>query len=395
MIEKYPEHIVKIAEILGKNGYKAYAVGGCIRDTIMGKKPNDWDMTTDCSPEKMIEVFDAADVRTIPTGLKHGTVSVLLDGEIYECTTFRIDGSYTDSRHPDKVTFTSDISEDLRRRDFTVNAMAGDPLSENGEIVDIFGGREDIKNKIIRAVGDPEKRFTEDALRILRAVRFATVLDFEIENKTKAAAVKLGGKLADISAERKSVELKKILLSPFADRGIYLLIEMGLAKFIHPDIVEPKVDLNSLPIRFSTRLAAVFRGIPDLSCMKLSCEVVKQTKALCDDTTYSEAVSKYANFYVCARFMISRYGEIAEDAALLRNNASLAKIIAEERAENPCVAIRDLAVGGNDLISAGIEPKKIGGIMSLLLTSVIENPCLNKKEKLIRMALDIDQNERK
>ena len=142
----YTENVVAIAKILAKNGYRPYAVVGCIRDAVMGRTPNDWDMTTSCSPEKMMEIFDAAGVRTIPTGLKHGTVSVLLDNEIYECTTFRIDGSYTDSRHPDKVTFTEDISEDLRRRDFTVNAMAGDPLSENGEIVDIFGGKDDIEN---------------------------------------------------------------------------------------------------------------------------------------------------------------------------------------------------------------------------------------------------------
>ncbi len=391
----YPEQVIKIAEILSKNRYKAFAVGGCIRDVIMGRVPNDWDMTTDCSPEKMLEIFDTAGIHTIPTGLKHGTVSVLLDGEIFECTTFRIDGSYTDSRHPDKVTFTSDIAEDLRRRDFTVNAMAGDPLSSCGEIVDVFGGRKDIEDKIIRAVGDPEKRFTEDALRILRAVRFATVLDFDIEGETKAAAMRLGSRLADISAERKSVELQKILLSPFADRGISLLIEMGLTKYIHPEIVGPRVVLSSLPKRFSTRLAAIFEGVPNLSCMKLSGEVVKQTKDLCDDTLYREAVSKYANFEACARLMLSRYGELAEDAALLRNDINLAANIAKETKNNPCVAIRDLKVGGNDLLSVGIEPKKLGAIMSSLLLSVIEDPSLNEKDKLIRMAFALAKNERK
>ena len=183
----YPENVVKIAEILAKNGYKAYAVGGCMRDTLMGRVPNDWDMTTDCSPEKMLEIFDREGVRTIPTGLKHGTVSVLLDGEIYECTTFRIDGSYTDSRHPDSVTFTPNVAEDLKRRDFTVNAMAGNPLCDD-DVVDLFGGKDDIKNKVIRCVGDPETRFSEDALRILRAVRFATTLDFSIDKATKNAA---------------------------------------------------------------------------------------------------------------------------------------------------------------------------------------------------------------
>ncbi len=395
MILKYPENVIKIAEILSKFGYKAYAVGGCMRDTVMGRVPNDWDMTTDCSPEKMLEIFDGAGLRTIPTGLKHGTVSVLLDSETYECTTFRIDGSYTDSRHPDKVTFTSDIAEDLRRRDFTVNAMAGDPLSEVGKIVDIFGGREDIGKKIIRAVGDPETRFTEDALRILRAVRFATVLDFDIDNETKSAAIKLGARLADISAERKSAELQKILLSPYADRGISLLIEMDLAKYIHPDIGLPRVSLSGLPCRFSTRLAALFKSLPNLACMKLSGETVKQTKILCDYEIYRETVEKFKDSGAIARSMLSKYGELASDAALLRCDESLAAKISEEAEKDPCVSIRDLAIGGNDLISLGIEPKKLGTIMSSLLLSVIEDPSLNEKDKLNGMALALAKNERK
>ncbi len=390
MILKYPENVVKIANILAENGNKAYAVGGCIRDVIMGRVPNDWDMTTDCSPEKMLEIFDAAGVRTIPTGLKHGTVTLLLGDETYECTTFRIDGSYTDSRHPDKVTFTSDICEDLRRRDFTVNAMAGDPLSKSGGIVDIFGGREDIEKRMIRAVGDPERRFCEDALRILRAVRFATVLDFCIEDETKKAAVKLGRRLSDISAERKSVELQKILLSPYADRGIFLLLEMDLAKYIHPDIVSPRVELASLPKRFSTRLAALFNDVPDLSPMKLSGEVTREVKLLSDDALYSETLSKFLKTDATARLMLSKYGSIASDAALLRSDSNLAATICEESANARPVTIRDLAVDGNDLISAGVEQRSLGKIMFSLLLSVIENPSLNKKETLIQLALSQD-----
>lgn len=387
MILKYPENVVRIAKILAENGNKAYAVGGCIRDVIMGRVPNDWDMTTDCSPEKMLEIFDAAGVRTIPTGLKHGTVTLLLDDETYECTTFRIDGSYTDSRHPDKVTFTSDICEDLRRRDFTVNAMAGDPLSKSGEIVDVFGGREDIEKRMIRAVGDPERRFCEDALRILRAVRFATVLDFRINDETKKAAVKLGRRLSDISAERKSVELQKILLSPYADRGISLLLEMDLAKYIHPDIVSPRVALASLPKKFSTRLAALFTDVPDLACMKLSGEVTREAKLLSDDVFYLETTSKFSKIDATARLMLSKYGSIAADAALLRSDANLAAMIGEEGGKARPLTIRDLAVGGNDLISAGIEPRSLGQIMSSLLLSVIENPSLNQKETLVELAL--------
>ncbi len=386
MIKNYPENVTKIAKILSDNGHRAYAVGGCMRDVIMGRTPNDWDMTTDCSPEDMIKIFDAAGVRTIPTGLKHGTVSVLLNGEIYECTTFRIDGSYTDSRHPDAVTFTTDITEDLRRRDFTVNAMAGDPLSADGAIVDVFGGCDDIEKKIIRAVGDPETRFTEDALRILRAIRFATVLDFEIEEKTKQAAIRLGERLSSVSAERKSVELEKMMLSPHADRGISLLLETDTAKYIHPDIKSPRVPISSLPNRFSTRLAALFDTVPTISCMKLSRETVNAVKLLSDDAFFEEITSKFKENDATARYMLAKYGELACDAALLRGRNNLAEEIAKENDKSPCVSLRDLAASGNDLISAGIEAKKLGGIMSSLLLSVIEEQSLNQKDNLISMA---------
>lgn len=389
MSVNYPQNVIRIAEILSKSGYKAYAVGGCMRDVIMGRHPNDWDMTTDCSPEGMLAIFNAAGIRTIPTGLKHGTVSVLLDGEIYECTTFRIDGSYTDSRHPDKVTFTADLSEDLRRRDFTVNAMAGDPLSSTGEIVDIFGGRKDIEKRIIRAVGDPVTRFTEDALRILRAIRFATVLDFEIDDETKDAAIKLGHRLSDISAERKSVELQKILLSPHADRGIALLLETDLAKYIHPKMKMPRIPLCSLAESFPSRLSALFGEIPDLSRMKLSGEIVKQTKLLCDELLYSETEATFSKIDAQSRLMLSKYGSIAEDAALLRGNTALAANIAAERAKNPTVSIKQLSVNGNDLLSAGIEPRQLSHILSTLLLAVIEQPALNQKETLLSMAYKV------
>lgn len=387
---KYPENVVKIARILSENGYKAYAVGGCIRDALMEKNPADWDMTTDCPPSTMLEIFEKAGLRTLPTGLKHGTVTVLMGKESYECTTFRIDGNYTDSRHPDSVTFTPELSEDLRRRDFTVNAMAGDPLLSNG-ITDIFGGRNDIENKIIRAVGDPEKRFTEDALRILRAVRFATTLDFSIDNDTKAAAKLLGNRLKDVSAERKAVELKKILLSKNADRGISLLLELDLAKYIHPSISSPKTTVSSLPERFSTRLASLFHGVPNLSVMKLSNEITTQVKLLCDDDLYDEIINSNEQIDVKARLMLSKYGELAEDAALLRENGKLSTTISAEREKNPCVKISDLAVSGNDILNIGIKPRNIGNIMQKLLALVIKNPSLNEKGKLLSIVTEIKE----
>ena len=376
----YPRNVIKIIEIMAKHGYRAYAVGGCVRDVIMGREPNDWDMTTNASPEKMMEIFAAEGVRTIPTGLKHGTVTVLLDGETYEMTTFRIDGSYTDSRHPDEVIFTQNVEDDLARRDFTVNAMA----ACGEEIIDVFGGISDINNKIIRAVGDPERRFTEDALRILRAVRFAATLGFEIEENTKNAAKKLASGLQRVSIERKIVEIKKMLASKGADRGIELLFELGLEKYIHEDIKRPACPLADLPARFETRMAALFfdnDSIPDLSSLKLSRAESQGIKSLCDKSVFSAEITEKN-----ARRMIFEYGELALDAAMLHQNTALAALIEAQAKNSPCVTISDLKVGGNDLIAEGIEPKRIGAIMSYLLDRVIDEPALNERESLISLA---------
>ncbi len=375
---------------MAKHGYRAYAVGGCVRDSIMGRDPSDWDMTTDASPDKMIEIFDTECVRTIPTGLKHGTVTVLLGGETYELTTFRIDGSYTDSRHPDAVTFTRNIEEDLARRDFTVNAMALDPLCDmdnlSDALVDAFGGQADIENKMIRAVGDPARRFSEDALRILRAVRFAATLGFEIEKETKESAKRLANGLNKVSIERKIVELKKMLISNGADRGIDLLFELELEKYIHSELKKPNKLLSSLPNRFETRMAALFlqsESAPDLSELKLSRAESSGIKKLCDKSRFCNELSEKN-----ARRMIFEYGKLAPDAAYLHGNIELADLIKKEAKKSPCVSILQLNIKGNDLVFAGIEPKNIGEILAYLLDRVIDDPCLNEKEKLLELAID-------
>ena len=370
----------------------------------MGRKPSDWDMTTDASPEKMMEIFALEGVRTIPTGLKHGTVTVLLDKETYELTTFRIDGRYTDSRHPDEVVFTKNIEDDLARRDFTVNAMAaplsnisivggersgyeqscGNPALKKAEIIDVFGGIADINNKIIRAVGEPERRFSEDALRILRAVRFAATLGFEIEENTKAAAAKLAYGLQKVSIERKIVELKKTLVSNGADEGINLIFKLGLAKYIHPDIKKPSRSLLTLPAKFETRMAALFfenENVPDLSSLKLSRAESQSIKKLCNKRVFCAELSEKN-----ARRMIYEYGELAYDAALLNKSPELAEIIKVQAKNSPCVSIADLKVSGNDLISEGIEPRSIGKIMSYLLDRVIDEPEFNDKNTLLALA---------
>ena len=201
-----PNEVKTVMNKLSENGFRSYIVGGCVRDSVMGREPNDWDVTTDATPEQIKKVF--SDFRTVDTGIKHGTILVVSGKYPVETTTFRIDGEYSDNRHPDSVTFTKDIKDDLARRDFTINAMA---YNDEEGLIDPFGGREDIDKKIIKCVGDPDKRFTEDALRILRGIRFASVLGFSVEDNTSAAIIRNEQLLSSIAAERINSELVKLL----------------------------------------------------------------------------------------------------------------------------------------------------------------------------------------
>ena len=222
-----PKHASDIIKTLSAHGYEAYVVGGCVRDSILGKEPADWDITTSALPEQVKALFP----RTIDTGLKHGTVTIMMDKVGYEVTTYRIDGTYEDHRRPNEVTFTSDLKEDLMRRDFTINAMA---YNEEQGLVDLFGGIQDLTDRIIRCVGNPAERFDEDALRMLRAVRFAGQLNFKIEENTKAAIEAQHTFLKDVSAERIQTELMKLLVSghPEMIRAAY---ETGLTSVFLPE----------------------------------------------------------------------------------------------------------------------------------------------------------------
>ena len=222
-----PEKAKYIIETIQNAGFEAYVVGGCVRDSILGRCPEDWDITTSARPEQVKALFR----RTIDTGIQHGTVTVMLDKEGFEVTTYRVDGKYEDSRHPKEVTFTPNLEEDLKRRDFTINAMA---YNETEGLIDIFGGLQDIEAKLIRCVGNPEERFGEDALRIMRAIRFSAQLGYEIHEDTEAAIRKLAPTLQKISAERIQVELTKLLISPHPDtlRDAY---DMGVTKVILPE----------------------------------------------------------------------------------------------------------------------------------------------------------------
>ena len=226
IIPKGAQHIINC---LNSAGYEAYIVGGCVRDSLMNKIPSDWDICTSAHVEDMLKIFKG--MRVIPTGLQHGTITILERDGAYEVTTFRIDGDYADHRHPKSVSFTAELKEDLSRRDFTINAMAWHP--EKG-LIDLFHGEEDLKQRIVRAVGDPNKRFDEDGLRMLRMVRFATVLDFDYDVETYQAAVTQSYLMKHISKERIQVELNKILLAQHPARGLQDLYNVGMYPYILP-----------------------------------------------------------------------------------------------------------------------------------------------------------------
>ena len=250
-----PETVREILRKLETAGHQAYAVGGCVRDSILGKEPDDWDITTDARPEEVKDLFP----RTVDTGLQHGTVTVLMGGEGYEVTTYRIDGAYTDGRHPDSIRFTPSLEEDLKRRDFTINAMA---VSERGELVDLFGGQEDLRQGCIRCVGDARERFREDALRMLRAVRFAAQLNFAIEAESFAAIAELSENLKLVSKERILAELSKLLLSDHPEKA-ELLYESGLAPQMatHFPGFHPDYRTATLPKEKALRFAAASEAL--------------------------------------------------------------------------------------------------------------------------------------
>ena len=224
---RIPPGAARILRVLEDHGYEAFVVGGCVRDSLLGRNPNDWDITTSALPLQVKALFR----RTIDTGLKHGTVTILMDGEPFEVTTYRVDGEYLDGRHPSEVTFTASLQEDLQRRDFTINAMA---YSEKKGLQDLFGGLPDLEKGLIRAVGDPAKRFGEDALRIMRAVRFAAQLGYEVEEDTVQAMKELAPTLSKISAERIAAELEKLLVSPHPEK-LKMAYECGITAVILPE----------------------------------------------------------------------------------------------------------------------------------------------------------------
>lgn len=394
---RLPETVRDILNKLETAGFQAYAVGGCVRDSILGKEPDDWDLTTDARPEEVKALFP----RTVDTGLQHGTVTVLLGGEGYEVTTYRIDGSYSDGRHPDSIRFTPSLAEDLKRRDFTINAMA---VSERGELVDLFGGQEDLARGCIRCVGDPYARFREDALRMLRAVRFAAQLNFEIEAETFKALTELSPNLARVSKERILAELTKLLLSNHPEK-LELLYVAGLA----PEMAAhfPGVHLDSraarLPRCKALRFAAAGERITPEALGKLLTEL-KSDRATRDravllltavhkplpesETEVRRCLSDIGHDAFTELLLLKEagYGSEESTGGVEQRTERIAKLRAlrQEIAERgDCLEIRGLALGGAELLALGI-PKgpALGACLRALLNTVLEDPARNDKAYL-------------
>lgn len=398
-----PTHIEKVLNILYKSGFEAYLVGGCVRDALMGKEPHDFDLTTNATPDEMLKCFSG--MRIIETGLKHGTVTVVSEGENVEITTYRIDGKYTDNRHPEEVLFTRNIHEDLSRRDFTVNAIAYSP--KDG-IVDIFNGREDITNKIIKCVGNPDARFNEDGLRIIRALRFASVLGFSIDEKTAKSIHNNKELLKNISAERIFTEMKKLICGIQSGRILYEYYDVFCCVF--PALLNYKEQYfnnikltDTLPGDIFIRFAALF-GKMSKDDIKSSIRLLKtDNKFYSNVNILSEYLTKNIKTdEISVRYIMNKLDEenILRLAKLKKAfypdflEEEFVKQFKHQLEKGACVRIKDLSVKGNDLIDAGIKKgKEIGDIIDKLLCEVIENRCPNSKKELLELALSFYKSQ--
>ncbi|MGO5114752.1 CCA tRNA nucleotidyltransferase [Candidatus Avoscillospira sp. LCP25S3_F1] len=355
-------------------GYEAWAVGGCVRDTLLGRTVHDWDMTTSATPRQVLALFS----HCVPTGLRHGTVTVLESGYAFEVTTYRAETGYSDGRHPDAVSFVGTLEEDLARRDFTVNAMA---LDVRGRLVDLHGGREDLQNRLLRCVGEPERRFREDALRMLRAVRFSAQLGFTIEPETRQAMAVCADGCAVLSAERIRDEVEKTLRSPEPQRVLELL-EYGMLRAVglEPGTARP---WPAVIIEGSATAWAVFRlAVPDFdpTAMRLD----KKTGRLAVETA-----SLYGPELTMARMkrVVAGHGwAVGRCLCTLYGQVALAE---ELEQSGDCVTLAQLAITGRDLPVTG---PAVGLLLRQLLNHVLEVPADNERTRLLELAAAWKEN---
>ena len=430
-----PAAVNMIIDVLQAHGYEGFAVGGCVRDSVLNRTPDDWDITTSATPYQVKELFS----KTVDTGLQHGTVTVMVHGVGYEVTTYRIDGEYEDGRHPKEVQFTSNLTEDLKRRDFTINAMA---YSKDRWLIDEFGGMQDLQRKIIRCVGDPWQRFGEDALRILRAVRFAAQLGFEIEENTKKAIVELAPTLSKISAERIQTETVKLLMSdrPEMWRSVY---DLGITRIIMPEfdaIMETPQNtphhmynvgehtLKALSLTEKDRILRLTMLLHDigkasmrttdangvdhfkghgpagkeiakkiLRRLKFDNDTIAQVTHLIywhdyrpapEEKAVRRAIHKVGEDLFPLFLKVQRADNLAQSMYLREEKLAridgVEKLYHEIMEKHQCVSLKTLAVTGRDLIAEGMKPgPQMGAVLQELLEMVLDQPEMNEKEKLL------------
>lgn len=432
-----PKDVEYIINTLTNNSFEAFVVGGCVRDSLLERNLNDWDITTNASPESVKSIFEDLGCKVIPTGIKHGTVTILIHKEQYEITTYRLEGEYEDFRRPKEVIFTKSLKEDLKRRDFTINAMA---YNEKDGLVDYFSGKKDLEHKIIRTVGDAKERFNEDALRLMRAVRFSAQLGFTIEEKTKTAIEELSGNLQKISVERIREEFNKIILSNNLLK-IEELYNLKILKVIMPefdsslftaqnnphhiyDVFHHTINtMEHIEAQLHLRLTMLFHDIGkpkvkttdengidhfykhQLISANMAYEILKRFKY--DNKTIEKVVilvKEHDNRISSKKSIRRLLNKIGEE-----NFKDLIKVWeADMRGQNPkfldekilwldtvrkdfneileskeCFSIRDLDISGEEIIELGVKQgKEVGEFLNHLLDKVLEEPCLNEKHKL-------------
>ncbi len=389
-----PKSVFFVWERFENAGEESYLVGGSLRDIMLGAEPHDFDIATSAEPLRTAEIF--SDKKVILTGEKHGTVTVIIDSQPIEITTFRVDGSYTDSRHPDKVSFTRSIEEDLSRRDFTVNAMAYNPRAG---IVDPFCGSNDLKGRIIRAVGDAETRFTEDALRIMRAFRFSAQLGFEIEEKTLQAASTVRMGLKNIAWERISSELIRLLTSPDPTEALTLMIDSGVLDIVTGGYIPTektialikdmqRSDISRLGLFLSDTEESEARNI--LSLLRCSNRQITGALAVRRGGLVSVRNEKEARHF-CTMF--SDHAQEAIRASVLLGNSErqVEKYVLECRAPRK---IEELNIGGKELIAMGAEGRQIGEILEELFYMTVDDPSVNDRERLAEIAAELIRGDK-
>ncbi len=438
---RIPTPAAKVLDRLHELGYEACVVGGCVRDSLLGEKPQDWDITTSATPDQVREAFP----RTIDTGIAHGTVTVRMDGESLEVTTYRIDGAYADHRHPDQVRFTGSLWEDLKRRDFTINAMA---YNERDGLIDLFHGVQDLENGIVRCVGEAKDRFTEDALRIFRAVRFCAKLGFELDPATKEAALQLAPSLKYVSAERIRMELEKLLVSPHPER-IRLAWECGITKVILPEFdammdavqnnAHHRITVGEHTIRTMCAIAPdrVLRLVMLLhDSGKPVCQTIDENgifhyhghaapgaviaEKVCERLKYDRETQRIVVRLIRNHSLYPELtGEGVRRAVVQIGEDLFERFLQVKRADisgqNPevqekkfhymdeveeiyrgilargdCLNLHTLAVSGDDLIAAGIpKGKEVGRILNVLLEEVLTDPEKNERAVLLNRCREL------